>query len=224
MLFNTLESATIKQGVISRLAFSLGFKLINSTIQAKREQTFKPLNFDTGELDYSKQQQAEICKRNWAEFKTYCETNSYTIDTLEVIAQAYTKGKGKQATNVNNDVVALRARVTGLSIATLKDKADQARVKAIAKAEEQTKHIVAELSDVTTYANAWYHTCHVDDFGGLASSSVEIRDILTDEFIVTTYPKVLKNQCEYWQKWNNWDDAELVLISSDQLTLAQCKA
>ncbi len=220
MLFNQLSSELIKSGIISRLNFSLAFKVINSQIQARKEVALNELDFELGTKATVKQEASEKARRNYSEFKAFCESYDYAIDSLEVVAQAYVKGTGKPATKVNAEVMNLRAMVSGKSIAGINAVADKQRAIAIAKAEEQVKSIVAEFQDLDSYANEFYNHCHIDDFGGLASSSVEIKDIITDEFVSETYPKIVKSQCDYWNKYGNWDDAELVLIAADQKLIA----
>lgn len=224
MLFDQLNSNLIKSGIISRLAFSLGFKLINTAQRAKRERIYKPLDFELGTPETSAQEEHELARRNWSEFKAYAESNSFPIETLGTIAEAYIRGAGKPITTASPAVLSLRASVSGKTIAGFKASEDKARLVTLAKAEEQVNSIVASMQDLDCYANDFYNHCHIDDFGALVSSSVEIQDIITDEFCLLTYPKILKSQLTFWERFNNWDDAELVLIQADQALLASSNA
>ena len=216
MLFNQLSSDVIKSGLVSKLAFSLGFKLIASTLKAQRPLNFKSDNgCFTDEYDYTPLEDAELAKRKWVEFIEWAESNNYSISTIKEIAEAYMKGVGKPIVKATDDILALRAKVAGINVAQIKQAANKTQEVAANKIEEAVHKLVAEFSDIKTYANAWYHTgVHGDD-----ATVLEIDSIITTEWIEENYPKVLKAQVSYWTRYNNWDDAELILISADQQLL-----
>ena len=215
MLFNQLSSSVIKSGLVSKLAFSLGYKLIASQLKLKQPRQLKSEDgCFTDEYDYTPEHNAEHAKRVWVEFKAWCESNDYKISTLEDIAGSYIKGTGKPVVKANDEVLSLRARVAGKSVAGIKQAADKSALIAQGKITESVRSIVAELSDITAYANAWYYTGEEGDI-----EMMEINDIIKDEWVEENYPKVLKSQIAYWERFNNWDDVELVFIDADQKLL-----
>jgi hypothetical protein len=217
MIFTQLSSSVIRNGLVSKLAFSLGFKLIASHLKAQRPLNFKSENgCFTNEYDYTPKEEAELAKRKWVEFKEWAESNDYSISTIEEIAEAYMKGVGKPLVKADEAVLSLRARVSGSNVAQVKLAANKAQEQAASKIQEQVARIVAEFSDIKTYANEWYHTgAEGDD-----STLMELSDIILDDWVAENLPKVIKAQVAYWTKYNNWDDTELVFIEADQQLVA----
>lgn len=211
MLFTNLSSEVIKAGLIARFAFSLGFKLIAAAQRAKRPQE---LNFETGAPDYTPQDNLKTAKRNWAIFKEFSDTHNYPISSLSDIAEAYAKSTNKPVVTSDAAMLALRAKISGISPALLQDKENKLRVLAVAKQQETLKALVTELDDLVNYTNAWYE----DSTGthGDEETTIEIDDIIPDSWVNDTYPKILKSQVAFWTKYNNWDDAEVCLIAADQ--------
>ena len=211
MLFNKLSSSVIKSGLVSKLAFSLGYKLIAAQLKLKQPRQLKS---DDGcfsnEYDYTPENNAELAKRMWVEFKAWAETEDYAISSLEDIAASYVKGTGKPIVKANDEVLSLRAHISGKSIAGVKAAADKSQLIAQGRIAESVKAIVAEFKDINTYANAWYHTGSEGDI-----EAMEISDIIKDEWIEENYEKVVKSQVSYWERYNNWDDTELVFIDAD---------
>lgn len=215
MLFDQLSSNVIRAGLVSKLAFSLGYKLISSQLKLKQPRQLKSTDgCFTDEYDYTPEHTAENAKRIWAEFKAWAESNSYTISSLEDIAGSYIKGTGKPVVKANDEILSLRARVAGKSITGLKQAADKSQLIAQAKIAESVRSIVAELSDINAYANAWYYTGEEGDI-----EMMEISDIIKDDWVEENYPKVVKSQVAYWERYNNWDDTELMFIDADQKLL-----
>ena len=209
MLFNQLSSEVIKAGLISRFAFSLGFKLIAAAKKAQQPHT---LNFETGEIDDTPQDSLKQAKRNWAIFKEFAETHNYPISDLKEITAAYAKSTNKPVVTASNDMLVLRAKVSGVSLSALKDRENKERVIAVAKQQEALDKLISDLDDVINYTNAWYYTGEDSD----EEHTIEIEDIIQDSWINDTYPKILKSQVAFWTKYNNWDDVEVVMIAADQ--------
>lgn len=227
MLFSQLSSELMKASLISKLAYSVGFKAIAASIKAKKP--LMPLMEDgcnEGKMDYSPIEQATQRKKEWACLVEFAQTHSYKIDDIGTIAQAYVKGSGKPIQKVSTDIVNLRAIVSGTSIAGLHHAVDKQREVAIAKTVEMIKGIVSEFSDIGEYANEWYQDDVEDEEGNhhsglLQRESVSIEKILLNDWVVENYPKVVKSQCAYWQRYQNWDDAELIMMAADQQLIGQ---
>src|ERR1035437_3591947 len=157
MLFTQLSSELMKASLISKLAYSIGFKAIAASIKAKKPLVLALENgCNEGNLDYSPIEQATQRKKEWACLVEFAQTHSYKLDDIGTIAQAYVKGSGKPIQKVSTDIVNLRAMVSGLSIAGLHQAVDKQREVAIAKTGELMKGIVSEFSDIGEYANEWY--------------------------------------------------------------------
>lgn len=212
MLFNNLSSQVIKSGLVSRYAYSLGFKLIATAIKAKKPLE---LNIETGSLDYSPQEALKLAKRNWAIFKEFAETHGFPVDDLAEIAGAYAKSTNKPVISASSDVVALRAKISGISTTLLQDKENKQRIIAVEKQQESLKALITDLDNLTLYTNDWYNT----GVEGDEENTIEEDDIMPDIWINDTYPKILKSQVAFWTKYNNWDDAEVCLIAADQTLL-----
>lgn len=214
MLFNSLSSELIKSQLVAKLAYSVGYKAINAAIQAK-----KPLQLEcidgcfTGEFDRSPLVKAQMAKRAWAVLVEFANTHYYTIDPISSIADTYIKGSGKPIQKASTDIINLRASVSGTSITGLHKQEDKQREVLIAKKTEEVQGIITEFSDIAEYANSWYEE-RSDGLDGIGA--VDLEDILTDDFVIENYPKIVKTQCNFWSKYNNWDDAELIMIASDQ--------
>lgn len=209
MLFTNLSSHIIKSGLVSRYAFSLGFKLIAAALQAKRPQQ---LDFETGAVDYTPQDNLKQAKRNWAIFKEFAETHNFPHSELAEIAEAYAKSTNKPVVTASSDMVALRARISGLSTTSLQAAENKQRDIAVARQRETLQALICELDNLTLYTNEWFQTGQDED----TDHTMEEDDILPDAWVNDTYPKILKSQVAFWTKYNNWDDAEVCLIAADQ--------
>jgi hypothetical protein len=200
------------------MQFSLGYRMIAATLKAVNP----PMDFETGAVDEKPAAAAKHAKRMFASFQDYVNTNGYDVDSIDSIIESYIKGTGLQLTQTPDTVINLRAKVSGLNASTLKSKADQAREIAIAKKQEEINKIAAEFKDLTIYNNAYYiHSGAISNSDALEveDSYIDIEEIILNDWVAENYPKVLKSQINYWTRFNNWDDAELVLIDSDQQTL-----
>lgn len=224
MIFNSLSSEVIKAGLASKLAFSLGFKMISTTIKAKKVQDMalkqrQATNFETGTLDDSPLEEAEIAKRRWCSFSDWANTEGYNFSTIEEIAEAYVKSSGKPQVKASPEIIALRASISGQSVETLQKVADKQAEVTVAKVAYLIQNIMSELSDIKHYANGFYNNDKINQEGTLVHSSVDIEEIITKEWVEENYPLVMKSQINYWTRFNNWDDAELVMIQADKLEL-----
>lgn len=204
MLFDTLDSTLMKQALASKMQYRLGFTMIAA---AKKAALVQPLNFETQEPDNTAATLLKAAKKAFASFQEYCETNAYQVDPLESIIQSFVASTGKPVQS-SPELVNLRAKVSGMNVVSLHAAADKQRVILLAKAQEQMLKLKAEFFDLTIYNNGFYEDERTD-----------IEDILVDEWVVLNYPKVVKSQCTFWSKYNNWDDAELIIMDSDQQTL-----
>ena len=224
MLFDNLDSMLMKQALMAKLQYSLGYRLIAAVLKANKPPT---RNFETGEVDDSAKDALKHAKRVFISFNDYCLTHGYQIDDIEAVIASYVAGTGKQPSNLPKEVISLRAKVAGIKEDRLQAAADKARTIAIAKQEEELNKLKAGFMDLTIYANGYYHTDAALDNSGNnehEDSYIDPEDIITDSWVVENYPKVVKSQVTFWQRYNNWDDAELHLIDSDQKTIAESKA
>jgi hypothetical protein len=210
MLFDTLCSTVIKQNLMAKMQYSLGYRLVGAVLSAAKP---RKLDFETSELDIKPDIDLKEAKKAFASFGDYCLTYGYTIDPISSVIESYIKGTGKQPSNTPKDVLSLRAKVSGLSEDKLKQSQDAQRLKAIAVQEEAINSLRAEFMDIQVFFNGFYDVDQTD-----------IEDIILDSWVIENYPKVLKSQTSYWSRFNNWDDAELILIEEDQNTLASSKA
>jgi hypothetical protein len=213
MIFNDLSSEVIKAGVVSKLAFSLGFKMISTTLKAQQPRHFV---FETGKFDDQPIIDMGIAKRKWATFTEWADTQDFAYSTIEEIAQAYVKSSGKPINPTPDHILELRAKASGKSLASLKQAAAQQEAVVRAKVQARVDSIIADLADVKAYANAWYHHDVEGEDGTLYASSMDIEQILVDEWVEQAYEAVAKAQMKYWERYNNWDDAELCLIMADK--------
>jgi hypothetical protein len=211
MLFTTLSSEVIKAGLVSRFAFSLGFKLIAAAQKANRPAVVDPLS---GEMDYTPQDNLKHAKRSWAIFKEFAETHNYPISTLAEIAIAYAKSTNKPVVSASDDMIALRAKVSGISLSALKDRETKERIIAVARQQEALHKLISDLDDMVNYTNAWYE--NQTGVEGDTEGTMEEDDVIPDAWVNDTYPKILKSQIAFWTKYNNWDDAEVCMIAADQ--------
>jgi hypothetical protein len=224
MLFDNLDSIVIKQALMAKLQFSLGYRLIAAVLKANKPPV---QNFETGLEDDSPKDALKHAKRAFITFNDYCMTHGYQVDTIEAVIESYVKGTGRQPSNIPPETIALRAKIAGMKEDKLKSSADKAREIAIGKQQEQLEKLKAEFMDLTIYANGYYHTDAALDNSGNnehEDSYLDIDEIITDSWIVENYPKAVASQTKYWSRYNNWDDAEVLLISSDQETLTTSKA
>jgi len=213
MKFNDLSSQVIKSSLVGKLAYSLGFKAISSTLKAKRPLQ---LDFESGETDYTPLHEAELAKRKWATFVEWAETYGYDHSSIEEIAAKYVLSSGKPVQATPDNILELRAKASGISLTQLKAQADKARLVTQAKVQYQVDKVIHELSDIQEYANGFYNHDTVADDGTLVHSSVDIEEVITDEWVEANYEKAMQAQVAFWSKYNNWDDAELVLMLSDK--------
>ena len=195
---------------MAKMQFSLGYRLVGAVLSAAK---VRKMDFETSELDIKPDIALKEAKKAFASFGDYCLTYGYQIDPISSIIESYVKSTGLSHTPVPKAVLSLRAKVSGLSEEKLKTTQDTARLKAIAIQEEAVHNLAAEFKDIQVYINGYYDTEQTD-----------IEDIILDSWVVENYPKVLKSQTAYWSRFNNWDDAELVMIDSDQQILATSKA
>lgn len=224
MIFDSLSSEVIKASLVSKLAFSLGFKMISTTLKA--EQQHKEVakgavitKFEDGTHDHSVDEAAEIAKRRWCTYTDWAETNGYNHSSIEEIAESYVKSSGKPIVKATDEILKLRASISGQSVEALKKAADKLTEVTQAKVQYRIDAIISELSDVKSYANAWYNNDKEDYQGALVHSSCDIEEILTKEWVETNYPVAMQSQIKYWSTYNNWDDAELVMIAADKQLL-----
>ena len=210
MLFTNLSSEVIKTGIIQRLAFSVGFKAIAAGIKAKKPL---PLNFETGEKDYTPIVEAGRAKKAWAVLVEFAATYDYKIESIEVIAEKYCSSSNKPVVKADAAMLARRAKIAGASLDSLSTSNSKKQEIAQAVLKEKVNAIVADFSDIAEYANDWYTQ---GDLGDIKVASVDIEEILTDEWVSETYPKIVKSQVAFWTRYNNWDDVELIFIEADQ--------
>ena len=201
MIFNNLDSTLMKSALASKMQYKLGFTMIAA---AKKASDVQPISFETKTPDESASIALKEAKKAFASFQEFCDTEMYTVDSLDTIILIFVASTGKPI-HSSPDVVSLRSKVSGMNESKLHAAADSQRTIAIGKAEEQMLKIKAEFNDLTIYNNGFYNDERTD-----------IEDIFTDEWVVLNYPKVVKSQCTFWSKYNNWDDAELVMMDSDQ--------
>jgi hypothetical protein len=213
VLFDKLSSELIKEQLIARFVYTIGFKAINACLKAQPYlKENKPLPLIDGYIDETILNNATTAKRQWACLQDFAATKGYRIDNIEAVAEAFIKGTGKPTEKTNDHITSLRASVSGMSETALKAQANKQRLTDIAKKEEEVNSIITEFADIKEYANIWYIE---SDLGDVQPNSVDIEDFLSDEWVHETYPKIVKTQCAFWNKYNNWDDAELVLIDAD---------
>lgn len=216
MIFNDLSSEIVKAGVVSKLAFSLGFKMISATLKAQQP---KELVFETGEFDDTPVLEMGKAKRKWATFTEWAETQSFAHSTIQEIAEAYVKSSGKPIQTTPDNILELRAKASGRTLASLKEAAAKQEAVVRAKVQHRVDGIIADLADVKNYSNGWFHHDVEGEDGALHASSMDIEEILLDEWVEQAYEAVAKAQMKYWERFNNWDDAELVLIMADKALL-----
>jgi hypothetical protein len=199
MLFDLLNSEVIKQGLISKLQFSLGYKLIASHLK-----TLQPpkLDFETKEIDTTPLTQAMQAKRKFAEFQDYCATHGYMVSELPEIVASYVNSSNRPVQATNQDIIALRAKISGKSQQDLYEKAEKLNLTLKAKLEEKVHKILSEMQDIHTYIET-------------EDTAMDMDEVILDDWVKLNYEKVLKSQTAYWSRYNNWNDAELVLIEAD---------
>lgn len=211
MLFNNLSSEVIKAGLISRRQFSLGYSMISKHIQA---QLPLKIDMETGVEDRTPQVNSGKAQQVWRNFQDYCQTNDYQTSSLEEIIAAYINGTNRPIQGTPDAVLALRAKVSGENAKKLKEKADHETAIKKAKLAEKLQALSLELSDCEATANRWYGE----------DSTIEDIELIPDTWVIETYPKIVKTQVAYWTRFNNWDDAELVMIDADNALLATVTA
>lgn len=224
MLFENLDSYVIKQSLMAKLQYSLGFRMIAAVKKAHQVQ---PINFETGKPDDSAAIALKRAKRAFISFQDYCATHAYQIDPLEAIIESYIKSTGKQPSNTPAEVIAARAKISGMNIEKLHAESDKARERAIGKQEEELNKLKADFVDLQIYTNGFFHTDAALDNSGEndhEDSYLDMEEVITDSWVAENYPKALKSQVAYWTRWNNWDDGEVLMIASDQETIAASKA
>ena len=223
MLFDNLYSEVIKQSLMAKLQYSLGYKLIAAV---KRAKLPTPMNFETGLPDDTNKDALKYAKRAFVSFGDYCMTQGYQIDTIEAIIESYIKGTGKQPSNTNAEIINARARISGLSPEKLQMTANNTRERAIAKQKEDMESLKAEFMDLEIYNNGFYQQDVALDNSGLNDhndSYIDTGDLIKNSWVIENYPKAVKIQIAYWTRWNNWDDAEVMLIEEDQKTIDNAK-
>ena len=159
MLFDTLCSTVIKQNLMAKMQFSLGYRLVGAVLSAAKP---RKLDFETSELDIKPDIALKEAKKAFASFGDYCLTYGYQIDPISSIIESYVKGTGKQPFNASKHVLDLRAKISGLTVDKLKTAADTARLKAIAVQEEAIHELAAEFMDIQVYLNGYYDTEQTD--------------------------------------------------------------
>jgi len=224
MLINNLMSDLAKEKLAQKMQYKLGYTLLSAVRKAAKQQ---PLDFETKAPSTEAADSLKLAKKRFASFQDYCQTNSWQVDTLEAIIQSFINNSGKPVGHVDADVIKQRAKLSGLSLDKLSASADQARLVAIGQAEEEFAHLKGELMDLTIYANGFYHNDAAisnmpeDDMG---DPYVDLEDIMVDGWIVENYPKVVKSQTAFWNKYNRWDDAEASFMSADMEMIKASKA
>lgn len=210
MTFSSLQSEVIKKGLVSKQAFSLGFKLIGAQLKAEQYIPTHKMDMPIDEHDDSPLKNMQHAKRLWIALQDYAATHGYEISTLEDVARAYVIGSSKPIVKADAEMLARRARIAGTNEREINESAARSIMKTQAILEEKVNKIVAELSDIHSYANAWLNV----------TEEIDENVLFTKEWLEENYPKIVKAQIRFWQTYNNWDDAELILIEADQALLA----
>ena len=212
MKYEYILSNTIRNALVSKMNFSLGFSLISATLKAKRPLQTK---MDTeGELDYSPIEAAKLAKIKWQVFQDHVRTLDVVVTPLSEIIESYIKSSRKTVQHAPDSVLAIRARVSGCSIEQLRNQAEAGAKVAEAKLRAAVAKCAEDFSDLESYTNEWYSSVGIEDHEE-KSVYIELDDIFTDAWVVDKYEDAVKSQTAYWSKYNNWDDAELVLIDED---------
>jgi ElaB/YqjD/DUF883 family membrane-anchored ribosome-binding protein len=220
MLFNDLSSDLMKQALVAKMQYSLGYKMIAAVLRAANPV----INFETKAIDDTFNDAAKLAKKTFASYQDFVHTNGYQVDSITQIIESYVKGTGLNLTQTPKEVLDNRAKLSGRSVESLKSRADAAREVQIAKKQEEINKLAAEFQDITIYANAYYnHNAAIgnnDHNADFEDTYVDIEDILVDSWVIDTYPKCVKSQEAFWSRYNNYDDAEIVLILADNDLIA----
>lgn len=222
MLFDKLDSTLMKQALIARLQFSLGYRLIAAAIKASKQQ---PIDFETKKPSEQAADALKESKKTFATFQDYCMANSYQVDDLKTIITSYVAGTGKQ-TKTTPDVLELRSKFFAKTKELSTEEATKLREKLMAEQAERVEELNAEFLDLTVYTNGFFrhevaignHT-QIEDY---EEKFIDIEDIIPDSWVIEKYPLVANSQRNFWRKYPITPkiDAEIMMILLDEDLIA----
>lgn len=206
MLFDQLLSQKMKQGLIAKRQYTLGYNLFTAYNKAEAIKKFEHgiVDFETHRADEKPQDKLRLAKKHFAEFGAYCQTHSFRIAPLkQVIEQNLKTHLTKSQIITNSETNALIAEVTGTFLKDLAASREKKIEVEKAKYQEKAHQFLVEMTDIDVYLDA-------------EGDTIEIEELMPDHWIISKFDECLKSLSYNWEKYGNWDTAELVLIKSDQ--------